>query len=180
MTSVGCWLQQLRCSRIADITPILKPRHIPSCCSGPCSEWQAHSASYIWRSLYTTTLKRYAGGWDAHAHAAVHIREVCSGKFATLHPQDALTSLKEAGGLRGGDSSSDLSCMAVDMCVQVEHFLSLAEEAFEVTRLQKQVPKAWRVHDSLVVMLRLKSSSAASAEAPILDSGPDHADATGS
>ena len=73
--------------------------------------------------------------------------------------------------------------MAVDMCVQVEHFLSLAEEAFEGTRIQKQVPKAWRVHDSLVVMLRLKrcvSSYAASAEAPILDSGPDHADKTGS
>ncbi|KAG1653004.1 hypothetical protein FOA52_007859 [Chlamydomonas sp. UWO 241] len=43
---------------------------------------------------------------------------------------------------------------------EVEHFLSMASSDFEVSRLTHEVPREWRVHDSLVVRLRLKETSA--------------------
>ncbi|GAX80365.1 hypothetical protein CEUSTIGMA_g7804.t1 [Chlamydomonas eustigma] len=39
---------------------------------------------------------------------------------------------------------------------EVQHFLGLAEEKFEVTHLHDQVPDPWRVPDVIVVLLKLK------------------------
>ena len=38
----------------------------------------------------------------------------------------------------------------------MEHFLGLADEWFDVTRLHSEVPGPWRVHDVIVVLLRLR------------------------
>ena len=43
--------------------------------------------------------------------------------------------------------------------MQVEHFLGLAEEWFDVTRLHDEVPAPWRVHDVIVVLLRLRPAA---------------------
>ena len=40
--------------------------------------------------------------------------------------------------------------------MQVEHFLGLAEEWFDVTRLHDEVPAPWRVYDVIVVLLKLR------------------------
>eukprot|EP00955_Chlamydomonas_euryale_P072980 361582-Chlamydomonas_euryale.AAC.5 len=44
--------------------------------------------------------------------------------------------------------------------VQVERFLAMALDAFEVSRLTREVPPEWRVHDSLVVLLRPRRPAA--------------------